>query len=359
MLYVGAITGTSVDGLDLALVDIDNDSIRLLAHETRPLPNALRRQLVRLGQAIDDDLDRLGRADTVLGRFIGASIVRFLKGANLPKEEPRAIGSHGQTVRHRPGDPSPFTMQIGDPSLIAEITGITTVADFRRRDMAAGGEAAPLAPAFHARIFASDSECRAVLNIGGIGNITTLQPLGGFDTGPGNALLDAWCEAHTGLPYDAAGEWAAGGRVVPGLLDALLADPYLQRTPPKSTGKEHYNLEWLRPRLIPEADPRDVQRTLVEFTARSIVDAVNRWAPSVQRLLVCGGGRLNRLLMRRLTDLLHSPVQSTDRHGWNGDAIEAAAFAWLAHQRLIEEPGNLPEVTGARGPRVLGAVYAA
>ena len=225
--------------------------------------------------------------------------------------------------------------------------------------MAAGGEAAPLVPPFHARIFGGGTECRAVLNIGGIGNVTVLSPLSGFDTGPGNALLDAWCEAHNGKPYDAEGAWASAGKVLPTLLDTLLADPYLQRTPPKSTGKEHYNLDWLHPFLGPEPDPRDVQRTLLEFTARSVVDALNRWAPSVQRVLVCGGGRLNRLLMQRLAKLSRRRVQTTDEHGWNGDAVEAAAFAWLAHQRLIGAPGNVPDVTGARGPRVLGAVYAA
>ncbi len=224
--------------------------------------------------------------------------------------------------------------------------------------MAAGGEAAPLVPPFHVRIFARDAERRAVLNIGGIANVTVLEPLSGFDTGPGNALLDAWCEVHTGRRYDEAGVWASGGRVVSGLLGALLEDPYLQRTPPKSTGKEHYNLNWVHSVLDPDLKPRDVQRTLLEFTARSIVDALKRWAPSVQRLLVCGGGRLNRFLMQRLDELSGCVVETTDRHGWNGDAIEAAAFAWLAHQRLVEAPGNVGGVTGASGPRILGAVYA-
>ena len=314
---------------------------------------------MRLGKGTDDNLDLLGHTDTNLGKFIGESVNRFLKKMESPDGAPRAIGSHGQTVRHRPGGPSPFTLQIGDPSLIAEITGITTVADFRRRDMAAGGEAAPLVPPFHASIFANPSEHRAVLNIGGIGNVTVLDPLSGFDTGPGNALLDAWCEAHTGKSYDEAGAWASRGNLNLDLLKTLMADPYLQRTPPKSTGKEHYNLSWLMPLLLPAAEPRDIQRTLVEFTARSAVDALHRWAPSVQRLLVCGGGRLNKLLMQRLGELSSAVVQTTDQHGWNGDAIEAAAFAWLAHQRLAQAPGNAPEVTGAKGPRILGAVYAA
>ena len=198
-----------------------------------------------------------------------------------------------------------------------------------------------------------------MLNIGGIGNVTLLDPLSGFDTGPGNALLDAWCQARTGKPYDEGGAWASGGTVDVGLLKALMADPYLRRTPPKSTGKEYYNLNWLGALLRPGLAPRNVQRTLLEFTAQSIVYALRRWAPDIQRLLVCGGGRLNRPLLRRLEELSSAVVQTTDEHGWNGDAIEAAAFAWLAHRRLAQEAGNVPAVTGAKGPRVLGAIYAA
>ena len=319
----------------------------------------MRDNLIRLAQGVGDNLELLGRADTDLGQFIGQAIKGFLKTVNLSAHEPRAIGSHGQTVRHRPSGPAPFTLQIGDPNLIAEITGITTVADFRRRDMAAGGQAAPLVPPFHASVFATTEERRAVLNIGGIGNITVLNPLGGFDTGPGNALLDAWCEVHTGKTYDAQGAWASDGKVHAGLLNALLNDPYLQKPPPKSTGKEYYNLNWLAPQIPAGTQPRDVQRTLVEFTARTVVNALERWAPSVRRMLVCGGGRLNKLLMQRLAQLSATAVQTTDQHGWNGDAIEAAAFAWLAHQRLVAAPGNVPAVTGANGPRILGAVYAA
>ena len=342
----------------MALIRVVGERVELVAHDTRPMPNQLRDDLVQLGQGVADNLDRLGQADTDLGRFIGRSIKQFLHDKRLPDGEPRAIGSHGQTVRHRPEGTAPFTLQIGDPNQIAEITRTVTVADFRRRDLAAGGEAAPLVPPFHAKIFASDDEHRAVFNIGGIGNLTVIKPLRGFDSGPGNALMDAWCERHTGKPFDDAGDWALGGTVVPGLLSKLLEDAYLRRAPPKSTGKEHYNLTWLDAILPPALAPPDVQRTLVEFTAKSATDALHHWAPATQRLLVCGGGRLNRLLMQRLAGLARCAVQSTDDYGWNGDAIEASAFAWLAHQRLASQPGNVPEVTGAAGARILGAVYA-
>lgn len=361
-----------MDGLDLAAVEIGDQGVALIASETRELPKALRDALLQLGRTCAD-LDALGRADAEFGRFIGESINIFLKRESLPIETVRAIGSHGQTVRHRPEGQHPFTLQIGDPNLIGEITGIATVADFRRRDMAAGGQGAPLAPLFHAAVFASSAESRAVLNIGGIGNVTALArkpsagpaaggaaspPPTGFDTGPGNALLDAWCEAQTGEAWDADGRWAATGEVHQGLLKSLLNDPYLRRTPPKSTGKEHYNLAWLKPQLPPGLEPRHVQRTLLEFTARSIADALSRWAPSVRRILTCGGGRLNAALLCRLAALAQAPVETTDEHGWNGDAVEAAAFAWLAHQRLSLAPGNAPAVTGAWGDRVLGGVYA-
>ena len=372
-LCLGAISGTSVDGLDLAAVEIGEQGIALVASDTCELPGELRDALIRLGQT-DQDLEAFGRADAQFGRFIGESILAFLERENLPKEKVQAIGSHGQTVRHRPDGPFPFTLQIGDPSLIAEIAGIPTVADFRRRDMAAGGQGAPLVPPFHAAIFASPAEPRAVLNIGGIGNLTVLArkpsdapadergagpPPTGFDTGPGNALLDAWCQAQTGAAYDEDGRWAVTGEVHEALLGKLLNDPYLRRAPPKSTGKEQYNLAWLKAQLPAGLEPRHVQRTLLEFTARSIAAALSRWAPAVQRILVCGGGRRNAALLRRLADLADAPVETTDAHGWDGDAIEAAAFAWLAHQRLAAAPGNAPSVTGARGFRVLGGIYAA
>lgn len=349
-----------MDGLDLALVDIADGSITLVASATHELPSELRATLIALAHAQNDNLDTLGHTDTALGIFIGAAINAFIAAEGVAPVDVLAIGSHGQTVRHRPTGAAPFTTQIGDPNQIAEATGITTVADFRRRDMAAGGQAAPLVPPFHEAILAATDESRVVLNVGGISNITWLnpgQPVTGFDTGPGNAMLDAWVEQHLGTPYDAGGAWSASGTVVPALLKACVADPYLGQPPPKSTGKEHYNLTWLQHHLPNAARPEDVQRTLVEFTARSIIDAVSAWAADCRRLLVCGGGRHNLVLMDRLTDLASFPVDTTDAFGWDGDAIEAAAFAWLAHRRLEHLAGNAPGVTGARGDRVLGGVY--
>ena len=358
LLYLGAITGTSVDGLDIALLRVGSGKLGLLAQDTVALPATLRGTLIDLGQAEGDRLDALGAADTALGRFIGEAVKGFMQQHGLTSAQVRAIGSHGQTVRHRPTGKHRFSMQIGDPNIIAEVTGVTTVADFRRRDLTAGGEGAPLAPGFHAAILANADELRTVLNIGGISNISVLrQPLMGFDTGPGNALLDDWCRRHRGQSYDENGAWAATGSLDEQLLQALSEDPYLARPPPKSTGKEHYNLKWLAKRLRPNLKPEDVQRTLLEFTAVSAVQAIQHWAPGTGRIIVCGGGRLNAFLMRRLAELADAPVEAIDRQGWDGDAIEAAAFAWLAHQRLTGTPANVPEVTGAQGPRVLGAVY--
>lgn len=359
--FIGTITGTSVDGLDLALIEV-GARIRFVDAETRPLPDALRGLLLALGQPGADDLDRIGSADAALGGFIGSAINSFLVDRQLTAADIRAIGSHGQTIRHRPDAEHPFTWQIGDPNRIAELTGITTVADFRRRDMAAGGQGAPLVPIFHECLFRSPDECRVIVNIGGISNLTVLPagpeaPIGGFDTGPGNALLDAWCGRHQGRSFDENGRWAGSGNLLQPLLDTLLADAFLSRSPPKSTGREVFNLPWLEPHLPAEADPADVQRTLAEYTARTITDAVRRWSADAARLIVCGGGRLNSLLMTRLQALSPVPVETSEAHGYDGDAMEAAAFAWLAHRRLTGEPGNAQKVTGAEGPRVLGAVY--
>ncbi len=363
-LYVGAITGTSVDGLDVALVDVSGP-IAFIAGETLTFPNALRRELLALGQPGSDDLDQLGEADRALGYFIGHGILDFLEARNLSPTDITAIGSHGQTVRHRPDAAQPFTWQIGDPNMIAEVTHITTVADFRRRDMTAGGQGAPLVPRFHEALFRHADEDRAILNIGGISNLTTLMAdpdidITGFDTGPGNALMDVWCEQHTGKPYDVDGALAAKGSVAEPLLQQLLSDPYLHKAPPKSTGREYYNLNWLQSRLSKTAPPtQDVQRTLLEFTAVSITGAMANWAASARRLIVCGGGRANPLLLNRLRTSLAMPVDTTEDHGYDGDMIEAAAFAWLAHRRLAGLTGSAGSVTGARGDRVLGAIYPA
>jgi anhydro-N-acetylmuramic acid kinase len=364
--YLGAISGTSVDGLDLALLSVSR-TLTITAAATVPLPDALRATLLQLGRTGNDDLDLLGESDVALGMFIAESVLGFLADNGIAAKSVTAIGSHGQTVRHRPDGSHPFTLQIGDPNQIAERTGITTVADFRRRDMAAGGQGAPLVPPFHAAVFRSETENRAVLNLGGIGNFTFLpaDPGGaitGFDTGPANALMDDWTRHARQQPYDHGGEWAASGRADDVLLERLLADPYLSAPPPKSTGREYFNLAWLNAQLAQLAADRaiadaDVQATLCAFTAESIARALDTWGAATERLLVCGGGRHNRVLLAAIAERTRRPVETTDDHGVDGDSVEAAAFAWLAHQTLQGQAGNAPTVTGARGERILGAIY--
>ena len=370
-LYVGCMTGTSVDGLDLALVEVDeNGDISILAATTVPLPDRLRNDLLKLSQPGNDDIDLLGTCDAALGRFTATAIATFVQDLGYKKQNIHAIGSHGQTIRHRPPgtSPTPFTLQIGDPNIIAEITGITTIADFRRRDVASGGHGAPLVPRFHAELFTANIADACILNIGGISNLSLLDKhLTGFDTGPGNGLLDQWCQRHKGLPYDTSGAWSAAGKVDTALLDALLADPFFARQPPKSTGREYFNLNWLEKIAnnhgLPLTAAQDVQATLAQLTATTIVKSLKAWGGEVKAIIVCGGGRLNDDLMRRLREaagqLARKPdlVEPSEHWGVDGDAIEAAAFAWLAHRRLASLPGNVPRVTGAKGERVLGAIY--
>ncbi len=363
-IFLGCISGTSVDGLDIAAAVFDDTGAEVMAATTTPLPDELRDALLTLGKPGDDDLDLLGHTDAALGDFIGHALINFLASAGISASDVRAVGSHGQTVRHRP-DASPhgpaFTMQIGDPNRIAEVSGITTVADFRRRDMAAGGQGAPLVPPFHEFVFGQLSARPVVVNIGGISNITVLGgTLTGFDTGPGNALLDAWCHSHRGTPYDKDGAWSQTGTVGTALLNAMLSDPYFTAEPPKSTGREYFHLDWLRSLPnVEDADPVDVQATLVELTAQCVTDALARWAAGYTDVVVCGGGRLNSHLLARLSDLSAAPVHPSEHFGLDGDSIEATAFAWLAHRHLSGIPGNAPGVTGATGERVLGAIYPA
>jgi anhydro-N-acetylmuramic acid kinase len=363
-LYVGAISGTSVDGLDLSLLEATNPPT-ILAGRTVQIPSDLSRLLKSLGSGEVAGLDQFGDADHRLGALIGNSIVEFLADLSLTADRITAIGSHGQTVRHRPDAPAPFSVQIGDPNLIAEITGIDTIADFRRRDMAAGGQGAPLVPPFHEALFRTPEENRTVLNIGGIANISYLPsdpnaPIIGFDTGPGNAMLDAWVERHTGAPYDRDGAWAQTGSINHDLLARLLTDAFFDVEPPKSTGKELFNLAWLARRDVelPRRNPADVQATLAELTANSIAQAISRWAPTTDRLIVCGGGRLNRHLMQRL-GVCVAPilVVPTESFNYGGDWVEAAAFAWLAHRTMIGQAGSDRAITGARSSRVLGGFY--
>ena len=363
-LFVGTISGTSIDGIDLALVDIGS-TISIEATHTAPIPSALRTRLRDLALARRDGVAEVGRADAELGDLIGQSIVEFLAAERVDAETITAIGSHGQTIRHHPDETRGFTVQIGDPSRIVEQTGITTVADFRRRDMAAAGEGAPLVPLFHQALLAHLEHDVVVLNIGGIANITGLWHSGrinGFDTGPGNALMDAWTLAERQAPFDVNGDWARSGTSNGSFLEILMADDFIHRVPPKSTGKEHYNLDFIRQhqdRWAGDIDAADVQATLLDFTALSIAAAIERWGPRNASVIVCGGGRLNTTLLEALDATIPGDVRPIEAHGYDGDAIEAAAFAWLAAQALAGKPGNAPDVTGANGERVLGAIYPA
>lgn len=364
-LYLGLISGTSADGIDTALVSFDQGPPRLVAALTHPWPDALRERILVVAQDLEAfDLDAFGRLDVAVGRHFAQAVQALLQASGTAPSHVRAIGSHGQTVRHRPHGDAPFTLQLGDPTVIAECCGIDVVADFRRADVAAGGQGAPLLPAVHAMLLGQPGRTRVVLNLGGIANITVLDADGrvfGFDTGPANGLLDAWCLQHRGEPFDRDGAFAAEGQVDAVLLDALLADPYFALDPPKSTGREHFHLAWLlrQPRARTLA-PADVQATLLELTARSVVEAIRAQAPASSEVLVCGGGVHNPRLMERLAGYL-APCRlvSTASCGIDPDYLEATAFAWLARQRLLGLPGNLPTVTGARGRRVLGALYLA
>lgn len=361
-LYLGLISGTSADGIDAALASFE-PAPRLHAALTHPYPDDLRKRLLELAQGDGaTTLDEIGALDARIAGCFADAALSLLQRAEVPAADVRAIGSHGQTLRHRPNASPRFTMQLGDPSLIAERTGITTVADFRRADFAAGGHGAPLLPIFHAALFAQPGEVRGVLNLGGISNLTVLRADGsviGFDVGPANGLLDAWCALQTGAAFDRDGAFAARGQVDPVLLVRLLDEDYFRAAPPKSTGREQFHLEWLRARLgsVPRK-PEDVQATLVELTARSVAAAVHAYAHDARELLACGGGTHNPLLMHALQSALTPlPVRSTAERGVDPDYVEATAFAWLARERLAGRPGNLPGVTGAKGLRLLGGIF--
>lgn len=359
-LFLGLISGTSVDGIDAALVRF-SPAPQVLFGRTYPLPAALADEVLRLSQAeARITLDEAGRLDTRIGQAFAAVALQALADSGTKAADVTAIGSHGQTLRHDPRGDAPFTLQLGDANVIAERTGLTTVADFRRRDVAAGGHGAPLMPAFHAAVLRAEHEERAVLNLGGIANLT-LMPRGGavrgFDTGPANGLMDAWCLEHRGQPYDRDAAFAREGRVDEALLATLMADPWFALPPPKSTGRDQFQLQWLRARLGGQS-PADVQATLCELSAATVAEALQREQPACARLLACGGGAHNPLLMQRLAARLPGvAVASTASVGLDPDFVEAAGFAWLARETLAGRPGNLPAVTGAAGPRVLGAIY--
>ena len=358
-LYIGVMSGTSLDGVDSALVDLSGKP-KLERTHFLPYPESLKAALLALHVPGPDELARSARLGVELATLYAAAVERLLQN-DLRPERIRAIGCHGQTVRHRPAEG--YTLQLGNPALLAERSGITVVADFRSRDIAAGGQGAPLVPAFHAACFRDPRVHRVVLNIGGIANLTDLPLEGaitGFDTGPGNVLLDAWAREHIGKDFDPGGAFAAGGQVVPVLLEAALADSYFARSAPKSTGRDHFNLSWLRSLGVGRYGAQDVQATLAELTARTIADAILRCCDGASEVFVCGSGVHNTDLQRRLHAALPGRmIASTEVLGIHPDWVESMAFAWLAQRALKGEPGSLPEVTGAAGQRVLGAIYRA
>jgi anhydro-N-acetylmuramic acid kinase len=370
--YIGLMSGTSLDGVDGVLAGFDEPAERLIrAHAHRPFREAEKQELLALNSPGPNELHRAALAANTLARCCAEVVADLLAQANVNASAVVAIASHGQTVRHRPGefDGTGYTIQLNNPALLAELTGIDVVADFRSRDVAAGGQGAPLVPAFHRAVFGQDAaHCVAVINIGGISNISVLNADGstlGFDCGPGNALMDHWCQKHTGAAFDRDGAWAAGGAIDATLLMALQAEPYFLRQPPKSTGRDLFNPAWLYQRLNAtprhaKVSPQDVQATLTELTAWACAEDMLRHAPEAIRVVVCGGGALNHSLMHRLATRLPAlQLASSEAYGLPVDQVEAAAFAWLARAFVMRQPGNLASVTGARGARVLGALYPA
>jgi len=363
--YVGVMSGTSLDGVDIAIVDFDNlDNCRLIGAKTFAFPEAIHQQLHTIINHPECHLRDLGQLDTALGQFIGQIIQQFLAEQQITADQVSAIGSHGHTLFHSPGGATPFSLQIGNASVIAELTGITTIADFRQRDIAAGGQGAPLVPAFHAELFSDPHQPRVIVNIGGIANITLLdkaQAILGFDTGPGNSLLDAWVSLHQQQAYDDKGCWAAKGTCQRDLLAQMLADPYFLEPIPKSTGREYFNLSWLEKQLHKTSKTLsavDVQATLVELTAYTISQGIHHYGDSCKAVYICGGGIHNLTLIQRLQQLLKGKtVMSTELLGLHPDWVEATAFAWLAYRTLNGQAGNLPSVTGAKQPIILGAIH--
>jgi anhydro-N-acetylmuramic acid kinase len=361
-LYIGLMSGTSVDGIDAALVDFGTDGIRLIDFHYQPFPTELREQILAIRDpGKPQNLIELGRLDAALGQLFAETALTLLDKTPHSAEDIRAIGSHGQTVCHAPQGDNAFSMQIGDPNRIAQLTGITTIADFRRRDIAVGGQGAPLVPAFHQALFGADSQVRTIVNIGGIANITVLDGSNtlGFDTGPGNTLIDFWYRHHHGKNFDRNGAWGQQGHVVSSLLEHLLNDVYFAQSPPKSTGTEYFSPDWLLTKLaqFDEHRPQDVQATLHQLTAMTIANDINRYAGNSVEVIICGGGAHNGFLLQLLANQLPCPVTTSARYGIHPDHVEAMAFAWLARQTLQRKPGNLCQVTGASNPVILGAIY--
>ena len=370
-LYIGLMSGTSLDGVDGAVVAIPDGycggSLSMLASDHVEFPSWLRAELMALQAASMNEIEREAIAANELARLYAVCVGRLIDKVNDVPGSIRAVGVHGQTIRHRPD--LGFSWQTNNPALLAELVGIDVIADFRSRDIAAGGQGAPLVPAFHQAVFGQSGETRVLVNIGGISNISVLNADGsviGFDTGPGNVLMDAWITRHLGHGYDADGAWAASGRIVDDLLQMLLAEPFLSMAPPKSTGRDLFHMDWLAGKLSNlsafSPKPEDIQATLAEFTACSIADAIAMSAPGAARVFVCGGGAFNSFLLKRLEHALRDRMPgislgTTSALGVSPNHVEAMAFAWLAHRFCMRCPGNLPSVTGAQGLRILGALY--
>ncbi len=366
-LFIGLMSGTSIDGVDVALVDFSKIAPKVVDFETVTYPAKLTRQLHNLCASQKDEIFSMGMADRAIARVSADAVRLILKRNHLSANHISAIGSHGQTIRHHPEGTNGFTLQIGDPNTLAVLTGIKVVADFRRKDIALGGQGAPLAPAFHKAVFRHSHHSRVILNIGGIANITYLpanseQQVIGYDTGPGNTLMDMWCQRHLNEPYDKSGHWAAQGNSCAELLGLLLTEPFFSLTHPKSTGRELFNLTWLDQhisQLSNEISAESVQATLANLTSITIAQQIQKLG-DVEQVFVCGGGGKNDYLMECLeNELVECEVQTTNELGIDADAVEAAAFAWLAKAFMQKSPSNLPSVTGASREAVLGALFLA
>lgn len=362
-IYIGLMSGTSLDSIDAVAVRFEPE-FELIASHSEPIPAAIDRRIHSMLNPGENEIERLGRLDLELGELFARATLNLIQQSGLKREDIAAIGSHGQTIRHRPE--ANFTLQIGDANVIAEHTGITTVADFRRRDMAAGGQGAPLVPAFHNALFRDKTRDRVLVNIGGMANITILEadsskPVRGFDTGPGNVLMDSWIQLHHQSSFDCDGQWAASGQVNQTLLNNMLALPFFSEEPPKSTGREQFNNLWVR-QMVRQLDSEplavDVQATLLDLTALTIADAIKAQNLNNPQIFLCGGGSHNARLKNQLNFLLKPfELDTTSVLGLDPDWVEAAAFAWLAHRTLKQLSGNEPQVTGAEGYRPLGAIY--
>ena len=362
-LYIGLMSGTSLDGADGVLVDFSGPKLRVVASATEVFSSDFRAELLALNTPSHNELHRAALAANQLADVYASVVKQLLLDSGIAATDIQAIGAHGQTVRHQPA--LGYTTQLNNPSLLAESSGIDVVADFRSRDVAAGGQGAPLVPAFHQSVFGQPDQTTLVLNIGGISNLSVLSAndaVLGFDCGPGNALMDAWCLQHTSEPYDAGGQWAASGKLIPELLASLLNEPYFSMPPPKSTGRDLFSVAWMAEKLVPfkTQHPEDIQNTLTEFTANACIMGASSYLNNSKEMIVCGGGTFNTYLMQRLQAGLPSlSVLTSAARGLPALQVEAAAFAWLARQTLKRLPGNLPSVTGAEGPRILGAIYPA